>query len=72
MARVVCDPAILGGKPVVEGTRVSVQQILGYLGKGASFDEILDWHPHLRREHIQAAVEYAAEAMKEPMVPRRT
>jgi len=64
LARVICDPAILGGKPVVEDTRMSVQQILGYLAKGASFDDILGWHPHLRCEHIQAAVEYAAETAR--------
>ena len=46
-------------------------EVLGYLAEGASFDDILDWHPHLRREHIQAAVEYAAEAMKEPTAPGR-
>lgn len=48
------------GKPVIKGTRLTVELILERLGNGAPIEDLLDSYPQLRREHIQAAQAYAA------------
>ena len=63
MKRIVCNPNILGGKPIVRGTRISVQFILELLGAGMSVSEILEEYPHLEREDILAAIHYAAQTI---------
>lgn len=60
------DPAILGGKPVIAGTRISVQLILEKLRDGWSIEDLLEDYPHLTREQIIAAITYAASAMGWP------
>ena len=50
------DPAILGGKPIIKGTRMSVESILELLASGMEIDEILKDYPILKKEHILAAV----------------
>jgi uncharacterized protein (DUF433 family) len=60
------DPAILGGKPVIAGTRISVQLILEKLRDGWSLQDLLDDYPHLTREQIIAAIAYAASVMGMP------
>lgn len=55
-----CDPAILGGKPVIRGTRISVAFVLQSLASGMSVDDILRGYPHLTREGVLAAVAFAA------------
>jgi uncharacterized protein (DUF433 family) len=57
------DPSILAGKPVIAGTRISVQLILEKLRDGWTIDDLLDDYPQLTREQITAALAYAAEAM---------
>ncbi len=57
------NPAILTGKPVIRGTRISVELILERLGDGWSVDDLLQSFPTLRREHIQAAFAYAAASL---------
>ena len=54
------DPAILGGKPVIAGTRIGVDLILEKLSDGESIDDILIDYPHLTREQIIAAISFAA------------
>ena len=66
--RITCDPEILGGKPIVKGTRVSVEMILEWLGSGASRDEIIAKHPQLTAEDIRQATEYAAAAFRNDIV----
>lgn len=61
MERIMCNPKILGGKPVIRGTRISVQFLLELLGAGMSIAEILEEYPHLEREDILAAIRYAAQ-----------
>lgn len=56
-------PEVLRGKPVIRGTRISVELILERLGDGWSPEEILQSYPHLKAEHIQAAQAYAAAAL---------
>jgi len=63
MERIVCNPNILGGKPVIRGTRISVQFLLELLGAGMSISEILEEYPHLEREDILAAIRYAAHTV---------
>ena len=62
--RIVFDPGILSGKPVIKGTRLSVEFILELLSSGVSEQEILDDYPHLVREDIQACLKYAALSCK--------
>ncbi|MDZ4064739.1 MAG: DUF433 domain-containing protein, partial [Coriobacteriia bacterium] len=52
------------GKPVVEGTRITVEQILEDLGAGETIEQILEAHPRLTREGILAAVRFGAKALK--------
>lgn len=57
--RVLSDPAILSGKPIIRGSRVSVEFVLELIARGASRDEVLSAYPHLSAEDIEAAVRYA-------------
>lgn len=63
MERIVCNPNVLGGKPIVRGTRISVQFLLELVGAGMSVSEILKEYPHLEREDVLAAVRYAAQTL---------
>ena len=55
------DPDILGGKPIIKGTRMSVESILELLASGEEVDTILKEYPFLTRKQIQAAIDYAAK-----------
>jgi uncharacterized protein (DUF433 family) len=57
--RIIVDPAILLGKPVVKGTRLAVEFIIELLAQGWTEEEILDNYPGLTREDIQACLLYA-------------
>lgn len=61
--RITADPAILGGKPTIRGTRLSVHFILGLLAHGASVDELLAEYQHLAREDIQACLLFASRSI---------
>jgi len=65
---IVTDPEILGGKPCVRGTRLSVEFLLELLASGATPQDILQAHPQLDREGLTAAFQYAAEAMRSEVV----
>ena len=60
---IVSDAAVMMGKPVIAGTRITVELILEKLATGESVEQILDAHPRLTREAIQAALAFAAEAL---------
>jgi len=62
--RIVCDPKVLGGKPVVAGTRITVELILEKLGAGETAEDIVDAHPNLTLSGIQAALTYASRTMR--------
>lgn len=68
--RIVINPEILVGKPVVKGTRLSVDFLLGLLGQGWSESEILRNYPGLEREDILACCSYASDALREETVYR--
>ncbi len=64
------DPNIMLGKPVIAGTRITVELVLRKLGAGESIDQLLESHPRLTREAILAALEFAADALgAETVVP---
>ena len=66
--RIVADPAIMAGKPVVAGTRITVESILERLSAGESVEQILQAHPRLGREAINAALAYAAALLRNEVV----
>ncbi|MBI2338171.1 DUF433 domain-containing protein [Candidatus Daviesbacteria bacterium] len=55
------NPKILGGKPIIKNTRMSVEVILESLAGGMSMEEMLKEYPFLKKEHLQAAIDYAAK-----------
>ena len=64
MARIVVNPRILGGKPIIEGTRISVEFILDLLASDVSEEEILEDYSHLTKEDIRACLRYAARSYR--------
>jgi uncharacterized protein (DUF433 family) len=62
--RIVMRPGVLGGKPVIRGTRIAVEFILSLLSSGMSVDEILGDYQHLTREDVLAALHYAENLVK--------
>lgn len=63
LSRIEINPNIMLGKPVIRGTRITVEIILEKLSQNISIDEILEDYPKLTREDIQAAIAYAAVAL---------
>ena len=57
------NPAVMVGKPVIKGTRITVELIVKKLGEGATIPELLESYPHLKEEHIYAALQYAAAVL---------
>ena len=62
--RIEINHDILTGKPIIKGTRISVEFILELLAQGWSYEEILQNYPQLEREDIIAAIEYSLEVIK--------
>ena len=62
-AQIVVNPDILLGKPVIKGTRISVELILKKLSEGMLIEELLGAYPNLSRENIFAALSYSAEVI---------
>jgi uncharacterized protein (DUF433 family) len=61
--RIIRDPEILVGKPVIKGTRISVDLVLEYLAQTPDLDELFADYPELSREDVQAVLAYAREAV---------
>jgi uncharacterized protein (DUF433 family) len=59
--RIVVDPKAMFGKPVIKGTRITVELILRKLAEGMTEEQILVHHPHLAVEDIRAAAAFAAD-----------
>lgn len=71
--RIVVDSKILTGKPVIRGTRVSVELVVELLAAGWSQVQILDSYPHLTEDDIRACLAYASELLRDEKVyPRKT
>jgi len=58
------DASIMMGKPVIAGTRITVELILEKLAAGETIEQLLQAHPRLTREGVLAALAYAAEAVR--------
>lgn len=58
-----CDPCVMVGKPVLEGTRITVEQILHDMALGAEIDEFVEDFPYLEPEHFRAAVIFAGRLL---------
>jgi uncharacterized protein (DUF433 family) len=61
--RITIDSDICNGKPVVRGTRIAVQTVLEFLAAGDSIEDVLEEYPSLKREDIQACIDYASRLM---------
>jgi len=69
MKRIVSDPDIMLGKPIVKGTRITVELILRKISEGMTIKELLESYPHLTREDILAAISYSADVIaKEELI----
>ena len=65
---IVSNPKIMMGKPVIAGTRITVEIILEKLSAGETVEQILEAHPRLTREGIRAALAFAAQALRADVV----
>jgi uncharacterized protein (DUF433 family) len=65
---IISDSKIMMGKPVVRGTRITVELILEKIAAGESIDQILKEHPKLTKEAIRAACAFAADALRADVI----
>jgi uncharacterized protein (DUF433 family) len=63
LERIVLNPKVMVGKPVIKGTRLTVEYILRLLAQGATFSEILDEYEGLTQEDIQACLLFATRSL---------
>jgi len=68
MSLIESNPKVMMGKPVVAGTRITVELILEKLGAGETIDQLLDAHPRLNYQAIYAALNFGAQALKADVV----
>jgi len=61
--RIEINPKVMMGKPVIRGTRLTVELILRKLSEGAGEEDLIEAYPRLTREDIQAAIRYAADTL---------
>lgn len=66
--RIVTDPAVCSGKPVIRGTRIMVKNVLGMIAGGYTVERVVAAYPELSREDVSAALEYAATVVAEEQV----
>lgn len=64
LERIVINPKVKVGKPVIKGTRLTVEYVLGLLAQGATFDEILQEYDGLTLEDIQACLLFATKSLE--------
>jgi uncharacterized protein (DUF433 family) len=62
--RITIDPKTLVGKPIIKGTRISVEFVIDLRARGWTFDQILHEYDHLHREDLQACLAYASDVLK--------
>ncbi|CAG0964651.1 MAG: hypothetical protein MPEBLZ_02570 [Candidatus Methanoperedens nitroreducens] len=65
---IISDPKIMMGKPVIAGTRITVEMILEKLSAGETVEQILEAHPRLTNEAIRASLAFAAQALRADVV----
>ena len=64
MTKIIVDPKIMVGKPIIAGTRIPVYLILNLLANGYDFDRIIKAYPILAKDDIKAAIRYSEARMK--------
>ena len=64
MSRIVIDPAICNGSPVIRGTRITAQTVLEFLSAGDRPEDILEEYPMLEREDVMSCLEFSSRMMK--------
>lgn len=57
--RIELNPEVCNGRPIIQGTRITVDTILGYLSAGDSVEDVLQAHPSLHKEDVLACIDYA-------------
>ena len=62
------DPTVMMGKPVIAGTRITVESLLDKLGAGESIEQIVQAHSRLTEQDLRAALSFAAETMRADVV----
>lgn len=67
-ALIVSNPGVMMGKPVVVGTRITVELILEKLGAGETVEQVLEAHPRLTAEGVRAALAFAADALRADVI----
>ena len=68
MDRIVIDPAVLTGKPVIRGTRLAVEFVVDLLAQGWSVEQVLDNYPGLTADDVRACLAYASEVLRSERV----
>lgn len=63
--RITTDPGVMLGKPVIKGTRITVELILRKLSEDMTIEELLEAYPHLTKEDILAALSYSADVISQ-------
>ena len=63
--RIEVNPAVLVGKPIIKGTRISVELIMDRMADGWSMEDVLASYPNISREDVLAALSFASELFKE-------
>ncbi len=73
LERIAVDPSVMVGKPVIKGTRLTVEFILGLLARGATVEDIISEYAGLTREDIQACILFATKSLENtafmPLMP---
>ncbi len=65
---IISNPKILGGKPVIKGTRISVEFVLELLRSGMNLNDIIHEYPHLKKSDIQAVLAFAKRAVSREQI----
>jgi len=65
---VVSDPGVMMGKPVIAGTRITVELILEKLAAGETVEQVLEAHPRLNEDAVRAALAFAADALRADVI----
>ncbi len=65
---IISDPSVMMGKPVITGTRITVELVLEKLAAGETVEQIMEAHPRLTKEAVRAALAFAAQALRADVV----
>jgi len=66
--RIVVDEKVLAGKPIIKGTRISVEFVIDLLGRGWTVEQVLGEYDHITKADIQACLAYAGDVLKSERV----